>query len=100
MKLATLALTVLFSGVAFGECVKPDIMELPAVPNGEEASADSMLEAQNSVNAFIKAGESFLECGRVKPFAHNLYVYQIERAAVAYNQELERFKQRSALATN
>tara|TARA_R110002072_G_scaffold233619_1_gene391224 strand:+ start:383 stop:685 length:303 start_codon:yes stop_codon:yes gene_type:complete len=100
MKLPTFAFTVLFSGAAFGACVKPDILELPLVPNGEEASADAMLEAQSDVNAFVKAGEGYLECGRVEPFIHNLYVYQIERAAGTYNLELERFKQRSALANN
>jgi hypothetical protein len=77
----------------------------PAVPDGDTATAETMMAAQEAVTAYVIAIEDFLDCrsGRRFPYVmHDDLVTRAEMASDRYNTELRKFRVREeeAVASN
>jgi hypothetical protein len=94
MKATFVLLATLASGAAFGACKDAALPEIPAIPNGAEASFEEMLEAQESVASYVDGAEAYLDCVKPEPFMHNYLVERIERTAERFNTERSTFLQR------
>ncbi len=89
------------SGSAFGACKDAAMLDRPEIPNGQEATFEEMLEAQDAVAAYVKSGQAFLNCVNPEPFVYNYVVDRLERTADRFNKEREEYLQRSeAVAAN
>lgn len=76
-------------------CDKPQL-DL-AMPDGKTASEAEMIEAQQRVNAFVKAGESYIACVEGSANAareRNATIDDMEKAAALFNRQLRYFKRR------
>ena len=98
-----LAVPALFlAASAMAECPARMPADQPSVPNGEQASAVEMYEAQQAVNAYVDAIETYLDCRTgLHPLQTSRSIYLAESAADAYNTELAKFRvQERMLADN
>lgn len=59
MKIAVLTLALLTAGVSWADCDRP---ASPSIPDGSKAEREAMLEAHGNVQAYIEAGNSYLDC--------------------------------------
>ena len=60
MKIAVLASAALLAAsVGWADCERP---QPPAIPDGSEAEREAMIEAHGNVQAYIEAGNSYLDC--------------------------------------
>lgn len=101
MKKTAILLTALLAGPAFGACDDARWLERPDIPDGKRASFEEMADALDAVNAYIAAGEKYLECNKPEPFVHNFIVERLERAAKSFNRERKEFMAvREAVAAN
>ncbi|MDJ0879195.1 MAG: hypothetical protein QNI86_11325 [Halieaceae bacterium] len=100
MKKTIALVAALASGSAFGACDGNGWPERPEIPNGEVATFEQMIEAQEAVAEFVKAGEAYMECVKPDNFVHNYYVDRLMRAAEDFNSEREAFLRREAIAAN
>lgn len=67
------------------------------MPDGKTASETEMIAAQQQVNAFVKAGESYIACIEGSASAmkeRNDTIDEMEKAAALFNRQLRYFKRR------
>ncbi len=101
MKSIIVLLAALASGSAFASCKDARLADYPSIPNGQEATFEQMLEAQEAVAAYVRSGEAYLNCVNPEPFVYNYMVQRMERTADRFNQERAEFLQRrEAVAAN
>jgi len=101
MRTTLVLVAALLSGTASAACKDAAWLERPAIPNGEEANFEQMEAARQSVTAYIKEREAYLDCVKPEAFVHNYMVGRIMRTAQAFNKQRERFlQQKTAIAAN
>jgi len=91
----------MLAGPVYAECPSKLPTQVPAVPDGSAADADSMLSAQAATGAYVRTIEAYLDCWAplLSAPTHNRLVDLAEKAAESYNTELLRFRQREDIAS-
>jgi hypothetical protein len=79
------------------ECPQTMPAAQPTIPDGARASEETMLSAQEAVNAYIAQGDAFLACRDLHPMLHNRLRSKLVRVATAYNRELDTYLERPEL---
>ncbi len=83
-------------------CIAARPVDVPAIPNGAEANAETMYQAQEAAKDFVQGVEKYLECREgLSVFEHNYYLSRAKDVADSYNLELHKFRSRDeALASS
>ena len=100
------ALLALLGGAAALACEYPPLVALPA---GDEATKEEMLEAQRGVQTYMQAMESYLACideeltaggddaaeefKEIMFSRHNAAIAEMEAVAAHFNEELQLFRE-------
>lgn len=102
MKRMLIASLCLFgSASSLADCVAPLPREIPAVPDGNSASAAVMAQAGDDVRRYVRTLEAYLDCREsLHPLQHNYLVDKAETLAAEYNEELASFFGREEMLAN
>tara|TARA_R110002124_G_scaffold55646_6_gene157543 strand:+ start:2861 stop:3172 length:312 start_codon:yes stop_codon:yes gene_type:complete len=103
MKYSIALLTLTFALNASASCPFLAPSEIPSIPDGTSASADTMQSAMSQVQAYVETIEDLLACrGPMLSSAHyEELLDKAENAAAAFNEQLALYRQRSGtLASN
>jgi len=96
---------MLASSLALAECDRPTA---PALPDGETADLQTMVDGQKAVKSYVAEAEAYLDCINAETAAageganpdeqlariekHNAVVDEMETVAAAFNEEIREYK--------
>lgn len=75
-------------------CEPPPVSAMPAVPDGDTATAETMFAAQEQVETYVATIETYLDCRgyRLSVMVHDGLVLRARKIADDYNRELRKFR--------
>ncbi len=101
LAVALLTLSLNASAQVVDACFAKRPGDLPALPDGTQASYAQMHEAQREAEKYLLQARAYMDCGVMNHRQHDALVAKVEAFSERYNEEMIKFQVRArAVAGN